>query len=82
MKFLATAFLFLFAFLFLLYPSSTIGIRSFQDPNTHAFTLKNFVKLTGKNAVFHSICDGDLAPALKQALDTFQQACNSIPDPD
>src|ERR1051325_4936202 len=36
---------FLFAFLFLLYPSSTIGIGSFQDSNTHAFTLKNIVKL-------------------------------------
>src|SRR6266542_2221440 len=36
---------FLFAFLFLLYPSSIIGIGSFQDSNTHAFTLKNTVKL-------------------------------------
>ncbi len=36
---------FLFAFLFLLYPSSIIGIGSFQDSNTHAFTLKNIVKL-------------------------------------
>ena len=36
---------FLFAFLFLLYPSSIIGIGSFQDSNTHAFTLTNFVKL-------------------------------------
>jgi putative spermidine/putrescine transport system permease protein len=36
---------FLFAFLFLLYPSSTIGIGSFQDANTHAFTLKNVAKL-------------------------------------
>jgi putative spermidine/putrescine transport system permease protein len=36
---------FLFAFLFLLYPSSTIGIGSFQDSNTHAFTLNNIVKL-------------------------------------
>jgi putative spermidine/putrescine transport system permease protein len=36
---------FLFAFLFLLYPSSIIGIGSFQDSDTHAFTLKNIVKL-------------------------------------
>src|SRR6266496_5962962 len=36
---------FLFAFLFLLYPSSIIGIGSFQDSNTHALTLKNIVKL-------------------------------------
>jgi putative spermidine/putrescine transport system permease protein len=36
---------FIFAFLFLLYPSSIIGIGSFQDSDTHAFTLKNIVKL-------------------------------------
>ena len=36
---------FLFAFLFLLYPSSTIVVRSFQDSNTHAFTLKNILAL-------------------------------------
>jgi putative spermidine/putrescine transport system permease protein len=36
---------FLFAFIFLLYPSSIIGIGSFQDSNTHAFTLNNIVKL-------------------------------------
>ena len=36
---------FLFAFLFLLYPSSTIVIRSFQDSITHAFTLKNILAL-------------------------------------
>jgi putative spermidine/putrescine transport system permease protein len=36
---------FLFAFLFLLYPSSTIVVRSFQDSLTHAFTLKNVVAL-------------------------------------
>lgn len=35
----------LFAFLFLLYPSSIIGIGSFQDSKTHAFTLKNIVAL-------------------------------------
>ena len=36
---------FLFTFIFLLYPSSIIGIGSFQDSATHAFTLKNIVKL-------------------------------------
>jgi putative spermidine/putrescine transport system permease protein len=36
---------FLFSFLFLLYPSSTIVIRSFQDSTTGAFTLKNIVAL-------------------------------------
>jgi putative spermidine/putrescine transport system permease protein len=36
---------FLFAFLFLLYPSSTIVVRSFVDSKTHAFTLKNILDL-------------------------------------
>lgn len=30
----------IFAFLFLLYPASTLGVRSFQDTKTHAFTIK------------------------------------------
>jgi putative spermidine/putrescine transport system permease protein len=36
---------FLFAFLFLIYPSSTIAVRSFQDSITHSFTLKNILEL-------------------------------------
>jgi putative spermidine/putrescine transport system permease protein len=36
---------FLFAFLFLLYPSSTIIVRTFQDANTGEFTLKNVLNL-------------------------------------
>lgn len=32
-----------------------------------------------QNAVFSSICEGTLAPALEQALDTFQQACENFP---
>jgi putative spermidine/putrescine transport system permease protein len=36
---------FLFAFLFLLYPSSTIVIRSFENSVTHGFTLKNILAL-------------------------------------
>jgi putative spermidine/putrescine transport system permease protein len=36
---------FLFAFIFLLYPSSTIAIGSFQNATTHAFTFDNFVHL-------------------------------------
>jgi putative spermidine/putrescine transport system permease protein len=36
---------FLFTFLFLLYPSSTIVVRSFQDAKTHAFTLQNVQNL-------------------------------------
>ena len=36
---------FLFAFMFLIYPSSTIALGSFQDTNTQAFTLQNFAHL-------------------------------------
>ena len=36
---------FLFAFMFLIYPSSTIASGSFIDSNTHAFTFQNFVHL-------------------------------------
>jgi putative spermidine/putrescine transport system permease protein len=36
---------FLFAFLFLIYPSSTIVIRSFENSTTHAFTLQNVQNL-------------------------------------
>jgi putative spermidine/putrescine transport system permease protein len=36
---------FLFALLFLLYPASILGARSFQDTKTHAFTFKYVVQL-------------------------------------
>lgn len=36
---------FAFAILFLLYPASILGVRSFQDTKTHAFTLKYIVQL-------------------------------------
>jgi putative spermidine/putrescine transport system permease protein len=36
---------FLFAFLFLIYPSSTIVVRSFQNSITHSFTLNNILEL-------------------------------------
>jgi putative spermidine/putrescine transport system permease protein len=36
---------FIFAFLFLLYPSSTIVVRSFINSQTHAFTIKNIIAL-------------------------------------
>jgi putative spermidine/putrescine transport system permease protein len=36
---------FTFAFLFLLYPASILGVRSFQDTSTHGFTLKYIVQL-------------------------------------
>jgi hypothetical protein len=47
-----------------------------------AARLKQFVQLANGNgttqAVFSSICDGDLTIGLKAALDTFQAACGAI----
>jgi hypothetical protein len=44
--------------------------------------LQNFVNVTGDNAVFSSICEGDLASALHVALDTFEAACEKFPPVD
>ncbi len=41
--------------------------------------LLNFAEQTGANAVTSSICDGDLASALGDALSTFEEACRSFP---
>jgi hypothetical protein len=41
--------------------------------------MQDFVAQAGDNAVFASICDGSLAPALEAALDTFTSACESFP---
>lgn len=53
--------------------SSTFG-EAFE-----ARRLRNFVDMTGDNAIFRSICEGDLASALADALDTFEAACESFP---
>ena len=47
-----------------------------------ATRLRDFVTQTGQNAVFSSICDGDLAGALGDAIDTFDAACQTFPDID
>lgn len=44
-----------------------------------ATRLQEFVNLTGQNAVFSSICEGDLTIGLQAALDTFDQACDMFP---
>jgi hypothetical protein len=44
-----------------------------------AIRLKQFVNETGATAAFGDICQGNLAPALQQALDTFQAACENFP---
>jgi hypothetical protein len=41
--------------------------------------LKDLVDQVGDNAVFSSICEGDLTGALTDALDTFESACESFP---
>jgi len=46
-----------------------------------AVRLKQFINATGKNGVFHSICDGDLTEGLKAALKTFSDACKDFPGP-
>ena len=43
--------------------------------------LKKFTQRAGKNGTFSSICDGDLAPGLQKALDTFDAACKNFPGP-
>jgi len=44
----------------------------------HAARLLEFVKQTGKNAVFSSICNGDLSMSLEDALETFSVACDNF----
>lgn len=46
-----------------------------------ATRLQDFVRQSGSNAVFSSICAGDLAGALTNALNTFQTACNNFQPP-
>jgi hypothetical protein len=43
-----------------------------------ATNLQEFVSLTGDNAVFSSICDGDLATPLQEAIATFDSACQGF----
>jgi hypothetical protein len=51
---------------------------SFGDA-IEARRLKEFVQQTGDNAIFSSICEGDLASSLQDALDTFDEACDNFP---
>jgi hypothetical protein len=43
-----------------------------------ATRLIEFKNQIGPNAVLSSICDGDLSPALMQALTLFHSACDAI----
>lgn len=53
-------------------------VSSFGDA-AEAIRLKQFASAAGTNAVFGDICQGNLAGALQQALDTFQAACENFP---
>jgi len=58
------------------------GDRGCESPlgkAADAVRLKQFITTTGKNGVFHSICDGDLTAGLKAALETFTEACKGFP---
>ena len=58
------------------------GDRGCESPlgkAADAVRLKQFITTTGKNGVFHSICDGDLTAGLKAALATFTEACKGFP---
>jgi hypothetical protein len=44
----------------------------------YAARLQEFVTETGKNAVFSSICNGDLSGSLNDALNTFTAACEDF----
>ena len=46
---------------------------------SEAARLRDFVNMTGATGVFSSICEGDLATSLNQALETFDTACDNIP---
>jgi hypothetical protein len=45
----------------------------------NARRLQQFVTATGTNAVFSSICEGDLSGALSDAIETFSAACEAFP---
>lgn len=58
------------------------GDRGCESPlgkAADAVRLKQFITTTGKNGVFHSICDGDLTQGLQAALKTFTDACKEFP---
>jgi hypothetical protein len=44
-----------------------------------AVRMIDFVGQVGTNSILSSVCDGDLASALDDALDTFEAACNAFP---
>ena len=59
-------------------PGPGICVSEFGDA-FEGRRLRQFVGGVGDNAVFSSICQGDLASALDDALDTFGEACQALP---
>jgi hypothetical protein len=55
------------------------GCKSTLGEAADAVRLKQFITTTGKNGVFHSICDGNLTAGLQAALNTFSDACKAFP---
>ncbi|MBK9037006.1 MAG: hypothetical protein IPL61_38105 [Myxococcales bacterium] len=51
---------------------------SFGDA-AEGIRLKQFAQQAGANVIFGDICAGNLAPALQQALESFQAACENFP---
>src|SRR5690606_31356394 len=47
-----------------------------------AVRMQEFVAEVGENAVFSTICAGDLAQALDDAVSTFDTACQRLPEVD
>lgn len=59
------------------------GIPFLPPQNVTATKIKDLVTKAGSSGAFSSICpsNGDLTPALKQALDTFTAVCQSFKPP-
>jgi hypothetical protein len=56
----------------------TTCMSAFGDAE-EGIRLKQFQQAAGQNVVFGDICAGNLAPALQQALESFQAACENFP---
>ncbi len=59
-------------------PGPGICMSAFGSAD-EAVRLKQFTTMTGTNAVFTSICNGNLAQSLMDAFGTFGVACENIP---
>ena len=57
----------------MLFRSSSFGAAE------EGIRLKQFQQASGTNVVYGDICAGNLAPALQQALESFQAACENFP---